>query len=247
MRLLSRTPLPQARFVFHGDSLFLRQTVPRAEIRAVLMILRAWDGSHDLEVVTYATYTVCGMVHIRRRKHNRGPNRDIWKLLYEELDKKAGGVILTITKVKSHIDGAQAYCRETPAWHVLLNDLVDYAADRNSDHYGPCGKEKKRTGDATALLCRVGKIIAVLEASLRGHSTDLPLVATDVINSCEAEGERRRADIFAKADEKIIRSLRSLGTPLICTRTLTPDRARNAGGGYTEAIHYWKASASGVE
>ena len=59
---------------------------------AFVMMLRAWDGRHDLEVVTDAAYTVCGMVHINRRKHNRGPNREIWRPLYEELDKKVGGL-----------------------------------------------------------------------------------------------------------------------------------------------------------
>ena len=54
-----------------------RQTVPRAEIWAVLLILRAWDGSYDLEVVTDATYTVCGMILQNRQKHSRGRNRDI--------------------------------------------------------------------------------------------------------------------------------------------------------------------------
>ena len=156
-----------------------------------------------MEVVTDATYTVCDMIHINHRKNRSGPNRDIWRLLYDELDKKAGGGILTITQVKSHIDVAQAYCRETPAWQILFNDLAGYAADRFSDHFGQCGGDKKRIGEAEALLKRVCKRVTALEASLRGHSIDLPLVATDVINSCEAEGERRRADILAKVDELI--------------------------------------------
>ena len=80
-----------------------------------------------------------------------------------------------------------------------------------TSHYGPCGTEKKRTSDATALLWQVGKRIAALESSLRDHSTDLPLVTTDVINSCEAEGERRRAEIFAKADENIKKGLFAVG------------------------------------
>ena len=120
-----------------------RQTVPRAEIWAALIILRVWDGTHDLEVVTDATYTVCGMIHLNRRKNRRGPNRDNCRLLYDELDRKTGAGILTLTKAKSHIDGIQDYCRSTPAWQILLNDLADYAADRVSDHVGLCGNDKK--------------------------------------------------------------------------------------------------------
>ena len=107
---------------------------------------------------------------------------------------------MTLTKVKYHIDDAPAYCRETPAWQILLNDLADYAVHRFRDHLGQCGGDNKRIGEAEALLKRVCKRVAALEASLRDHPIDLPLVATDVINSCEAEGERRRADILAKAD-----------------------------------------------
>ena len=76
------------------------------------------------------------MIHLNRRKNRSGPNRDIWRLLYDELDRKTGAGIPTITKVKSHIDGIQSYCRSTPAWQILLNDLADYAADRFRDHFG---------------------------------------------------------------------------------------------------------------
>ena len=54
-----------------------RQTVPRAEIWAVLMVLMVWDGSFDLTIITHASYTVQGMDGLARRKNSRGPNRDI--------------------------------------------------------------------------------------------------------------------------------------------------------------------------
>ena len=78
------------------------------------MVLMIWDGSYDLETITDASYTVCGMQLLARRKNSRGPNRDIWILVYAEMDKKEGAGLLAITKIKSHIDGIQAYCRETP-------------------------------------------------------------------------------------------------------------------------------------
>ena len=51
-----------------------------------------------------------------RRKHRRGRNRDIWRLLYEELDRKAVIGVLTVTTVEPHIKGGQAHHRET---HLL--------------------------------------------------------------------------------------------------------------------------------
>lgn len=54
-----------------------RQTVPRAEIWAVRMLLMVWDGSYDLTIITDASYTVKGMHNLARRKNRRGPNRDI--------------------------------------------------------------------------------------------------------------------------------------------------------------------------
>ena len=87
-----------------------RQTVPRAEIWAVLMVLMVWDGTHDLTIITDASYTVRGMEDLARRKNSRGPNRDLWTLIYPQRDKKVGVGVLSVVKVKSHIDGKQAYC-----------------------------------------------------------------------------------------------------------------------------------------
>lgn len=143
------------------------------------------------------------MIHHNHRNHRRGRNRDIWRLLYEELDKKTGTRILTITKVKSHIVGVQANCRLTPVWQTLLNDLTDFAADRFSDHYGLCSNNKLKVKAAEGLLQRVCKRVADLEASLREHSTDLPLVAADVISSCEADAERRREEMATKTEARI--------------------------------------------
>ena len=68
-----------------------RQTVPRAEIWAVLMVLIVWDGTYDLTIITDASYTVRGMEDLARRKNSRGSNRDIWTLIYSQLDEKVGG------------------------------------------------------------------------------------------------------------------------------------------------------------
>ena len=179
-----------------------RQTVPRAEIWVVLMVLLEWDGSHDLQIITDASYTVQGMDALSRRKNGRGPNRDIWRLIYAALDAKQGSGVLIITKVKSHIDGVQAYCRGTPYGHILVNELADFAAERYADHAGNGKADKNVYYKNVALLDAVCKRIAIIEATLREYSTDAPQVAADIISGCDAAGERRRQLLKEKTEAR---------------------------------------------
>ena len=77
------------------------------------MVRMVWGGAYDLTIVTDASYTAKGMRYLARR-NARGTNRDIWSLVYSEMDKKAGSGKFAIGKVKSHIDGKQAYCQHIP-------------------------------------------------------------------------------------------------------------------------------------
>ena len=169
----------------------------------MLMVLMVWDGSYDLTIITDASYTVQGMDALARRKNGRGPNRDIWQLIYAELDSKLGGGVLTITKVKPHIDGVQAYCRGTPYGHILVNKIADFAAERYCDHAGGGKSDKDKYYQSTVLLELVCKRIAVIEFTLRGYSIGIPQVAADIINSCDAVGERRRQQIKDRTDSRI--------------------------------------------
>ena len=69
-------------------------------------MLQVWDGTHDLEVVTDATYTVNGIDLHNRHKHLHGINCDIWQLIYQELDQTTTNAAghLDIIKLKSHSD-----------------------------------------------------------------------------------------------------------------------------------------------
>lgn len=182
-----------------------RQTVPRAEIWAVSMVLLVWGGTYDLTIITDASYTDQGMDDIARRKNSRGPKRDIWRLIYAELDSKPGGGILSVVKVKSHIDGGQAYCRNTPFRHIVVNELVDFAADRYSDHAGSGKTEKAKFYASQALLGHVCKRIAVVEATLREYATDISQVATDINTAGEVLGEQRRQRIRELRDSGVKR------------------------------------------
>ena len=159
------------------------------------MVLMVWDGAYDLQIVTHASYTVQGMDALARRKNGRGPNRDIWQLIYAALDAKEGGGVLTITNVKSHINGVQAYCRDTPFRHILVNEIADFAADRYCDHAGNAKADQTKFYQSKHLLELVCKRIAVVESTLREYATDFPQVAADIIGACDAAGEARRQQI----------------------------------------------------
>ena len=45
--------------------------------------------------------------------------------------------------------------------------------------------------------------IAAIEASLREYSTDMPLVAADIITTCEAAGERRRNQVWEITNRRV--------------------------------------------
>ena len=66
-----------------------KQTVPRAECYAMLCILKIWDGTDPIEIICDATYSLRGLQSDTRLKFLRGGNGDPWKLVYDELDKKA--------------------------------------------------------------------------------------------------------------------------------------------------------------
>ena len=78
-------------------------------------MLQAWDGSYALEVITDATYTYTGMDFDHRERNLKGTNRDIWKILYAELDYTLLTAVghIEITKIKSHSDGTHLYNRMT--------------------------------------------------------------------------------------------------------------------------------------
>ena len=97
-----------------------KQTVPRAEAWAMYLVLQVWDGTYDLEIVTDASYTYSGMDLRNRHKHLKGPNSDIWQLVYKEIDYSTehGAGHLDIVKIKSHSDAEHLVRRETPIWQM---------------------------------------------------------------------------------------------------------------------------------
>ena len=95
---------------------------------------------------------------------------------------------MTITKAKLHIDGVQAYCRDTPYRHILVNEIADFAAERNCDHAGNIKADQSKYYQNKHLLELVCKRIAVVESTLRDYATDIPQVVADIIGACDAAG-----------------------------------------------------------
>ena len=93
VQLLNNTDFGDAPDSWVADEAYLasrvpgKQTVPRAEAWAIYLVLKVWDGTFDLEIVTDATYSISGMDFRNRRKHLRGSNKDIWNIIYRELDR----------------------------------------------------------------------------------------------------------------------------------------------------------------
>ena len=110
-----------------------------------------------------------------------------------------------MTKAKSHINGVQAYCRNTPFRHVVVNELADFAADRYSDHAGDGKADKARFYGNQDLSGDVCKRFVAVEATLREYATDVPQVAADITTASEVIGEERRQRIRELRDRRVKR------------------------------------------
>ena len=85
----------------------------------------------------------------------------------------------------------------------MVIELAGFAAAVHRDHFDKCSRDKMKMRDVEASLLRVCKRIAALESSLRGHATDVPLMAADIAASCETLGERRREELRSATDQKV--------------------------------------------
>ena len=75
-----------------------RQTVPRAELWALLTLMRRMREGQRYTVYVDAAYVINGL-KARTNHYARGLNGDIWTLIFREAEKLGGLEI----KVKSHV------------------------------------------------------------------------------------------------------------------------------------------------
>ena len=80
-------------------------TVCRAEAWALYIVLLVWPGDFMLTITVDAIYSLSGMDLLKREKHLKGANADIWVLIYHELSLKTFTPIMK--KVKSHASVGQ--------------------------------------------------------------------------------------------------------------------------------------------
>ena len=138
-------------------------------------------------------YTYSGMDFDHRGQNLKGSNKDIWEILYAELDytlKTATGH-LEVMRRKSHSDGTQLYSRGTPLWQMGVNNLADKAADIFSDFEG--NEHTLTSFKATAAkLQTVCHRLAAIESELRRGTPERLHVEADIVNKCQAYGTLRR-------------------------------------------------------
>ena len=101
------------------------QTVPRAELMALISLLDATTGGR-LEVFVDADYVVKGF--------KKGPNFEhksntwLWDKLWEVISNREGDI--EVTKVTSHLKAKDIADGRISAWSFWLNHLADAVADR---------------------------------------------------------------------------------------------------------------------
>ena len=104
------------------------QTVPRAELRALVWIASMTDG--DIEIAVDASYVVKGYEKGERHLHLN--HQDLWGQLWAAVDHRVGSIRLVWTK--SHPSAAYLSKHpEVPEWQYHMNAWADAFADRAAE------------------------------------------------------------------------------------------------------------------
>ncbi len=103
------------------------QTVPRAELWAACMVAEMIPNGNGATIKADADYVVKGMSeHPRQAKLRRGRNGGLWSRLLDGLASRSS--TLEATKVKAHIDPADAIRGKGDVADYLGNHVADAAA-----------------------------------------------------------------------------------------------------------------------
>ena len=98
------------------------QTVPRAELYALVELVRSTEGF--VEVLIDSSYAVEG--YAKGPVHHQSANQDLWDNLWRSLEGRREGVL--VTKVAAHF----AKLDSQPPLHTIANTLADVAANRGA-------------------------------------------------------------------------------------------------------------------
>ena len=108
-----------------------RQTVPRAELTALLKTIRCIRVARKWSFYIDAQYVINGLTTSDRSYYRLGSNGDLWRSIYNELDRLAGEGIADIEfiKVKSHVTSQSEWGDYNMTQEKLIyNELPDEAA-----------------------------------------------------------------------------------------------------------------------
>jgi ribonuclease HI len=110
-----------------------RQTVPRAELTAVCIVLALARQSH-IFIFIDASYVFNGLKK-GAAKSSEGVNGELWVRFWELLKHRGGRASVTFTKVKSHVTDQQVLNGVADPSETFVNELADKFADIGAKMY----------------------------------------------------------------------------------------------------------------
>ena len=167
-----------------------RHTVARAELRALIEVVRATVG--DIVAYSDASYVVNGF-NGSRHKHPTGSNFDLWVELGIVLSSHDGHVIAL--KIESHASVAQIIMSGLSAQHYLGNALADTFAKRGADLVSlPKGYLAHPDAVAKHVQHRIATTLQIALSIHSGTSDPVPRTATSRKQERLAELQASLAD-----------------------------------------------------
>ncbi len=142
-----------------------RQTVPRAEVWGAALLIERAPTAGPFRLVLDAAYVRNGIE--RRGDLLRGPNGDLWGILFALIDCRGGDV--ETTKVKSHVadKGTDAVRSSGFRWgDILGNELADAAAGTGHALLAGATNEAEQTKRAENYTVKVARRLGRIQARI---------------------------------------------------------------------------------
>lgn len=155
------------------------QTVPRAELTALLHVLNRIDDTRVYTIFIDAKYVVDGV--FREAAHLAiGDNGDLWVRIYHRLQQMRPHV--SFVKVKSHVIDQETYehyqmTDEMPVYFEAADKAASLAIERL------CRNDKQSTDELQfGIACSIAHRLSAIECqiwSLRDDTDEIPIVPSD--------------------------------------------------------------------
>ena len=143
-----------------------RQTVPRAEMWALMHVLRRMQTGSTYSVYIDASYVINGL-RSRSAHYCNGSNGDLWTMIFAELARLEATAesCINFIKVKSHVEDDRTWTtyNMTPEG-LILNELADAAVARGTASFARSFDAIRNDQNNLNLATKVAKRIATIEA-----------------------------------------------------------------------------------